>query len=43
MLSQSGFPVYTEDINQELFDLLESIYDDVCEINDIDVLKKIYS
>lgn len=36
------FSVYTDNLNQELFDLLESVYNDESELEDYELLKQIY-
>lgn len=37
-----NFAVYNQPINQELFDLLESLYKEQSELDDYDLLKQIY-
>ena len=37
-----NFAVYTDTINEELYNLLESIYNEECELEDYDLLKQIY-
>ncbi|MEJ5092913.1 hypothetical protein GEO21_22940, partial [Sphingobacterium faecium] len=42
-LHNNGVAIYTEEINKELFDTLEDMYDGENELNDFEYLKVIYS
>jgi len=42
-IAENGnYIIYTDTINQELFDLLESVFNEECELDDYTLLKQIY-